>query len=101
MPALDLLNPIHRLDVGRFHRMIDAGCFDPGDRVELIDGELRDMPPIGPPHGGTTNTLTMTLVPRLAGKAIVSVQGPLMLDDGTELYPDLTVLRQREDYYSA
>jgi len=99
MLALDLTNPIHRIDVERFHRMIDAGCFDDDDRVELIDGELRDMPPIGPPHGGTTDTLTMTLVPRLAGKAIVRVQGPLSLDDGTELYPDLAVLRRRDDVY--
>ncbi|NCA89741.1 MAG: Uma2 family endonuclease [Gammaproteobacteria bacterium] len=99
MFAPDVLNPIHRIDVKRFHRMIEAGCFGDGDRVELIDGEMRDMTPIGPPHGGTANALNLLLTLRLAGKAIVSVQGPLALDDGTELYPDLAVLQHRDDFY--
>lgn len=99
MFAPDVLNPIHRIDVKRFHRMIEAGCFGDGDRVELIDGEMRDMTPIGPPHGGTANALNLLLTLRLAGKAIVSVQGPLALDDGTELYPDLVVLQHRDDFY--
>ena len=99
MQALDLSNPIHRISVEQFHRMIEAGCFGDGDRLELIDGEMRDMPPIGPPHGGTTNTLNALFTPKLAGKAIVSVQGPLVLDDGTEVYPDLSVLKYRDDHY--
>lgn len=99
MFAPDVLNPIHRIDVERFHRMIEAGCFGDGDRVELIDGEMRDMTPIGPPHGGTANALNLLLTVKLAGKAIVSVQGPLALDDGTELYPDLVVLQHRDDFY--
>jgi Uma2 family endonuclease len=97
--APDLLNPIHRIDVERFHRMIEAGCFGDGDRVELIEGEMRDMTPIGPPHGGTTDILTMILAPKLACNAILRIQGPLVLDDGTELYPDLAVLQRREDFY--
>ena len=99
MHALDLLNPIHRIDVERFHRMIEAGCFGDADRVELFDGEMRDMTPIGPPHGGTIDTLTMILAPKLAGTAILRVQGALVLDDGTELYPDHSVLKLREDFY--
>jgi len=99
MEATETLNPIHRIDVEQFHRMIEAGVFADGDRVELIDGEMRDMSPIGPPHGGCTNKLTMTFAPRLAGKAIVSIQGPLVLGDGTEVYPDLLVLKQRDDWY--
>jgi Uma2 family endonuclease len=99
MEAIDTITPIHRINVEQFHRMIEAGVFADGDRVELIDGEMRDMAPIGPPHNSCTNTLNMTFAARLAGKAIVSVQGPLVLDDDTELYPDLLVLRQRADRY--
>lgn len=99
MEATETVNPIHRINVDQFHCMIEAGVFADGDRVELIDGEMRDMPPIGPPHGGCTNHLTMTFAPRLVGKAIVSVQGPLGLGDGTEVYPDLLVLKQRDDWY--
>ena len=79
--------------------MIEAGCFGDGDRVELIDGEMRDMTPIGPPHGGTTDSLTMILAPKLVGKAILRIQGALDLEDGTELYPDLAVLQRRDDFY--
>lgn len=100
MEAIDLYNPIHRLSVERFHRLIEAGILDEGDRVELIDGEMRDMPPIGPPHGSTTDTLTMLFAPPLAGRAIIRVQGPLTLDDGTEVYPDFMVLRWRDDRYA-
>jgi Uma2 family endonuclease len=97
--AIDTPNPIHRISVEQFHRMIEAGVFDEGDRVELIDGEMRDMAPIGPPHGGFVDNLNMVLAPKLSGKAIVRVQGAIVLDDGTEVYPDLLVLRRREEGY--
>lgn len=100
MEAIDTLSPIHRVNVEKFHRMIAAGVFAEGDRVELIDGEMRDMAPIGARHGGCTDRLTMALAPKLTGKAIVRVQGALVLDDGTEVYPDLVVLKQRQDWYS-
>ena len=99
MLAHDVHSPIHRISVEQFHRMLEAGCFDDGDRVELIDGEMRDMTPIGPPHQGTTDSLNMRFATALAGRAIVRVQGPVVLDDGTELYPDLSVLEPREDFY--
>ena len=99
MEAFNLSNPIHRLDVEQFHRMIDAGVFVDGDRVELVDGELRDMTPIGPPHGGDTDYLTKVFVTELVDQAIVRVQGALVIDQGTELYPDLTVLEPRADWY--
>lgn len=41
----------------------------------------------------------MLFTPQLAGRATVSVRGPLVLDDGTEVYPDLQVLKLREDGY--
>jgi len=92
MEAIDTINPIHRISVEQFHRMIEAGVFAEGDRLELINGEMRDMTPIGPPHNGCTGHLNMTFAPQLTGKAIVRVQGALVLDEGTELYPDLAAL---------
>jgi len=99
MEAPDLQYPIHRISVADFHCLITAGIFNEGDRVELIDGEMRDMPPIGPDHGSSTDRLNEIVTPALVGKAIVRVQGALVLDDATELYPDLCVLRLREDRY--
>lgn len=99
MEAQDLHPPIHRVSVDKFHRMIEAGVFAAGERVELIDGEMRDMPPIGPPHNGCTGVLLMAFASALADRAFVVSQGPLVLDDGTEVYPDLLILKPRDDRY--
>ena len=99
MEAQEFAHPIHRISVEQFHLMIESGVLDEDDRVELIDGEMRDMPPIGPCHNGCTGTLLMRFAPALAGRAFVVSQGPLALDDGSELYPDLLVLKSRDDHY--
>lgn len=67
--------------------------------MELIDGEIREMSPIGARHVSLVNRLTALLV-RLAGNdAIVSVQNPIRLNEYNEPQPDLTLLRPREDAY--
>ena len=78
-----------------YHRMGDAGILKPTERVELIRGEIVEMSPIGPRHVAFVNNLTQLLVLRLDGRAIVSVQNPVALDDDTEPEPDLAVLRRR------
>ena len=67
MEAIDTLSPTHRISVEQSHRMIEADVFTAGDRVEVIDGKMRDTVPIGPPHGGLTDRLTMVLASKLAG----------------------------------
>jgi Uma2 family endonuclease len=99
MEAQEFPHPIHRISVEQFHLMIESGVLDEDDRVELIDGEMRDMPPVGPSHNGCTGALLMRFAPALAGRAFVVCQGPLALDDGSELYPDLLVLKSRDDHY--
>ncbi|MCE2432313.1 MAG: Uma2 family endonuclease [Candidatus Latescibacteria bacterium] len=85
--------------VADFMRMGEAGILSEDDRVELIDGEVRAMSPVGPTHGSVINRLNMFFVPRLAGKVVVSIQNPVQLNDFTEPLPDVTVLRYREDFY--
>ena len=90
----------HRLDVGAYYRMAEAGILAQNDRVELIGGEIFDMVPIGSAHAGKTNRLNR-LFARVAaeGLALVSVQGPLRLDAYNEPEPDLMLLKPREDDY--
>ena len=78
-----------------YHRMGEVGILGEDDRVELIKGEIVRMSPIGRHHVAFVNNLTQLLVTRLAGRAIVSVQNPVVLSDDTEPEPDLTLLRQR------
>ena len=90
----------YRFNVDEFARMGEAGVFTEDDRVELIDGEVLEMSPIGPPHAGTVNRLNELLVTRLAGRANVIVQNPIRLDRHTEPQPDLVVARRRKDFYT-
>ena len=92
--------PRHRFTVDEFARMGEAGIFAEDDRVELIDGEVREMTPIGSPHAGIVNRLTELLFTRLAGRANVIVQNPIRLNRHTEPQPDLVVARRRNDFYA-
>jgi Uma2 family endonuclease len=86
--------------VGDFARMAAAGIFAEDDRVELIDGEVRVMSPIGPRHAAIVKRLNALLSRQVAATAIVSVQDPIQLTDYTEPQPDIAVLRRREDFYA-
>ena len=91
-----------RFDVDAYYRMAETGILSPKDRLELIDGEIIEMAPIGSAHGGKVNRLT-SLVARLAadGRVIASVQSPLRLDPYNEPQPDLMLLRPRADFYKS
>ncbi len=88
-----------RIDVYEYARMGEIGIFGPEERVELIDGEIVTMMTFGPDHMGSVNGLTELLVTATVGRAIVSVQNPVVLDEYSELEPDCAVLRFREDRY--
>ena len=88
-----------KLDVGEYHKLAEAGILGEDDRVELIEGELIEMAPIGSPHAGTVNALTQLLVMGVAGQAIVAVQNPVHLGDMSEPQPDFALLRPRADHY--
>ena len=82
-----------------YHRMGEVGILKPTDRVELIRGEIVEMSPIGRRHRAFVDNLTALLVVRFAGRAIVSVQQPVVLSDDTEPQPDLQILRRRSVPY--
>ncbi len=88
-----------RISVDDFHRMAEAGIFGPDDRVELVDGEIIEMAPIGTKHAACVMWLTEFFVSKARDLAITATQGPLILADEMELYPDLCLLRRRDDFY--
>ena len=89
-----------RFTIDDYHRMGEAGIFHEDDRVELLDGEIVEMSPIGTRHTGGVNRLTALFTRRLGRRAVVSVQNPIVLDDYSEPQPDLTILAARSDFYS-
>lgn len=80
--------------------MAEAGVLGRDDRVELIDGAIIDLAPIGSPHAGSVNPLAQALAEPLGrGKVILSEQNPLRLDTHNEPRLDLMLLRPRDDGY--
>jgi len=79
--------------------MTEAGVFLAETRLELMDGEIVEMAPIGSRHAAVVNTL-MGLMVRLVGdRAIVSVQNPVIVGTQSVPQPDLVVLKPRRDRY--
>jgi Uma2 family endonuclease len=92
----------HRLDVGAYYRMAEAGILSQPQRVELVDGDIFDMNPIGSPHAAVTRRLEQRFARAVAdGIVLVSVQNPLRLDSHNEPQPDFVVLTPRPDAYGA
>jgi Uma2 family endonuclease len=90
-----------RFTVDDYHRMAETGILTEDDRVELLDGQVLEMSPIGPAHAGCVNRLTRLFTRLTAGSATVSVQNPVVLSARSEPQPDLAILRYREDGYAA
>lgn len=86
--------------VEEYKRMGEVGILSEDDRVELIEGEIVKMSPIGHRHAGCVNRLTMLLTGILGTSSIVSVQNPTIISDISAPQPDLTVLRMRPDFYA-
>ena len=90
----------HAVSAEEYLRMGEGGVFAPEARLELIEGEIVEMAPIGSPHAGMVNILNR-LFSRVAGNvAVVAVQNPLIVGDRSVPQPDLVLLRPRADSYT-
>ena len=91
----------YRFSVKDYHRMREAGIFHEDDRVELLEGEMVEMAPIGPGHAGGVNRLLNGFLPLQAErKTIIAVQNPIRLGEHSEPQPDLALLQPRPDFYA-
>jgi Uma2 family endonuclease len=91
----------HRFNTGEYYRMAETGVIKANARVELLDGEIIDMSPIGPFHGGVVNRLNSLFNATAKERYLVAVQNPLQLDDYNEPQPDLMLLRPVADDYTS
>lgn len=86
--------------VADYARMRECGILSEDDRVELIEGEVRIMSPIGPLHAAIVKRLNALISRLLPETLILSVQDPIQLNDYTEPQPDIAVLHYRADFYA-
>ena len=89
----------YRFTRSDYHRMAQTGILSPDARVELIDGEIVEMSPIGRRHMAAVDRLNSFFAPRVVGTAIVRIQGSVALGNHGEPEPDLALLRYRDDFY--
>jgi Uma2 family endonuclease len=87
-------------NVTEFYRMAAAGVFSEDDRVELIEGEILEMSPIGSRHAACVGRLTELFSQQAGSRAIVWVQNPIRLNDYSEPLPDIALLKRRADFYA-
>lgn len=80
--------------------MADSGILTEWDRVELINGEIVTMMPIGPWHSASSTRLNYRLQRLYDGRGMVTMGNPVGLGDDSEPQPDVTVLRWRDDFYA-
>jgi len=90
----------HRFTRSDYHRMAQTGILAPDSRVELIDGEIIEMSPIGSRHMAAVDRLNDFFAPRVHGAAIVRTQGSIALSNNGEPEPDVALLRFRDDFYA-
>jgi Uma2 family endonuclease len=89
-----------RFTRAEYHKMVEAGILEPRDRVELIDGEIVEMSPIGPRHMACVARLNRFFTRGVGDDAIVQIQGSIALEDEGEPEPDVVLLRPRADFYA-
>jgi len=89
------------ITVADYYKMADAGILSEQDRVELIEGQLIEMVPIGSEHASKVNNLAYLLITTLGNRAVVSVHNPVRLSNILEPEPDVAVLKPRPDRYAS
>lgn len=86
--------------VEEYERMVQADILTAAERVELLNGEIVEMSPIGTRHAACVNCLNKLFSQQVGENALVSVQNPIHLSDYSEPQPDLALLQPRPDFYA-
>ena len=77
--AVEVDLPRRLFTVEEYHRMGEAGILGADERVELIEGEIVEMAPIGPRHIGCVINATRLFITRLGDRAVVSPPNPVVI----------------------
>lgn len=98
MTARDVVR--RRFTAQEYEQIAAAGVFAEDDRVELLEGEIIEMSPLGPRHSACVDRLNRILQRLVEDIAIVRVQSPIRLDEYSEPQPDVALLQPRADFYA-
>ena len=90
-----------KFTVDEYYRMAEVGILKPDERVELIEGEILVMPPIGPEHAWNVDLASDFITRRIDERFIVRSQNPVRLSDASEPQPDIAIILRRPEGYLA
>ncbi len=90
----------HKFTSEEYHLMGKAGIFRQDARLELIEGDIIEMAPIGSRHAACVKRTSSLMQPGRTASFVLGVQDPVQLSDGCEPQPDISILRYRSDYYA-
>ncbi len=96
--ANDPLEPIYRLSVKQYHRMIEAGVLTEEDPVELLEGRMVTKMPRNPVHDGTISMIQRRLEPDLGDNWFFRIQSAITTRD-SEPEPDLAAVSGPNEKY--
>lgn len=85
--------------VEEYHQMVASGLLREDDRLELLEGEILEMRPIGSRQSAAVNRANRLFTATLIGRAVVGIQNPVRLSDLSEPQPDVALLKPRPDFY--
>jgi Uma2 family endonuclease len=92
---------VHRFTVEDWDRLVELGFFTKDDRVELLDGEIIDMAPIGDPHNASVARLLRLFAERAHDAGLLWVQSSVRTADDSVPQPDVVLLELRDDFYAS
>jgi Uma2 family endonuclease len=88
-----------RFTIDEYHRMAETGIFGSDERMELIDGEIVSMSPMGSRHAAVIRRIERMASKAVAESGLVQTQMPIKLNGDSEPEPDLAIVRSRDDFY--
>jgi Uma2 family endonuclease len=97
--AVDLKR--RRFTVAEYRQMADVGLIQPDERVELLNGEIVEMSPIGSRHAAASMLLSRAFFETIGRRAWINMANPVETDEYGEPQPDLQLLRPRADAYAS
>ena len=86
--AAEVIRPLRRVE---YDQLVALGAFQ-DERIELLEGELVAMSPIGAPHSSAVQKLNRLLVLAFDGRAVVRCQLPFAALELSEPEPDFVVV---------
>lgn len=88
------------MTVEEYHKMAEAGILKEEDRVELLEGKIITMSPIGSRHAACVEKIDELLKRSLSGKAMVRTQNPVLIGNFSEPKPDVAGVKKKDNYYA-